>query len=534
MRNNQPVTHHEIHVPKDIYLVSQTDLKGIITDANDAFVKISGFERSELIGKSHNLVRHPDMPEVVFDELWATLKSGLPWRGIVKNRAKSGDCYWVDAQICPIQRNGVTTGYMSVRRSASRDAISDASRLYAQLAGSRKTTAAVRKHGVQVQSAFFGLQILAFLAFLAAMPLGSSAWRWLCLVICLAGLLASMALLRYRIFGPLTRLHHQVGQLAEGNLSERIAIVKPDEAGFLQNQLTVLQMRWLVSIDHNQSAIKSALTNIEQAAQRSASINGQIHEQYGQISSTAASTEQFSQTIAEVAGNAAATSAAASASLTQVSEGRIAMKYGEDAMQTIIQTVGESTVQLSKLHQAVAQIGDIAITIKEISDQTNLLALNAAIEAARAGEQGRGFAVVADEVRKLAERTGSSTQEIGVKINAIQKMALQVVDTVEAAGAAVQEGAGRIVESGRQFESVSQSSSHTVELSEHIATAAQQQNQASQDIARNMENMAGLSLRNRDDVAGLAVELDALRGGLALIRDGLNQFQVIESRALAG
>jgi len=118
MKNNQPITQNEVRFSADRYLVSCTDLKGIITKANDAFVEVSGFSREELIGKSHNLVRHPDMPEAAFADLWSTVKAGLPWRGLVKNRCKNGDFYWVEAFVVPIKENGQVTGYMSVRTPA--------------------------------------------------------------------------------------------------------------------------------------------------------------------------------------------------------------------------------------------------------------------------------------------------------------------------------------------------------------------------------------------------------------------------------
>ena len=118
MKNNQPVSQREVNFPANTYLVSRTDLKGIITYANDAFVDISGFSREELIGKNHNVVRHPDMPEAAFADLWQTVKSGLPWRGLVKNRCKNGDFYWVEAFVVPMKRNGQVTGYMSVRTPA--------------------------------------------------------------------------------------------------------------------------------------------------------------------------------------------------------------------------------------------------------------------------------------------------------------------------------------------------------------------------------------------------------------------------------
>ena len=119
MKNNQPVTQKEVHFPPNRYLVSKTDLKGVITYCNDAFVDISGFSRDELIGKSHNIVRHPDMPMAAFDDLWKTIKAGLPWRGAVKNRCKNGDHYWVEAFVVPLKKNGEITGFMSVRTPLS-------------------------------------------------------------------------------------------------------------------------------------------------------------------------------------------------------------------------------------------------------------------------------------------------------------------------------------------------------------------------------------------------------------------------------
>lgn len=105
MRNNQPVTQREREFPADTRLVSMTDLQGDITFVNRDFVTISGFTESELIGSHHNLVRHPDMPTVAFADLWSTIRSGKTWRGIVKNRCKNGDHYWVDAYVMPIAQD---------------------------------------------------------------------------------------------------------------------------------------------------------------------------------------------------------------------------------------------------------------------------------------------------------------------------------------------------------------------------------------------------------------------------------------------
>ncbi|MDP1607655.1 MAG: ATP-binding protein [Rhodocyclaceae bacterium] len=130
MKNNLPVTQREIPVTADAVIVSQTDLKGIITDVNSAFCAISGFPREELVGQSHNIVRHPDVPSAVFAELWRTIEAGFPWRGTVKNRAKNGDHYWVCAFITPLRSDGRITGYLSVRHAASRAEIAAAEALY--------------------------------------------------------------------------------------------------------------------------------------------------------------------------------------------------------------------------------------------------------------------------------------------------------------------------------------------------------------------------------------------------------------------
>src|ERR1700712_2228500 len=106
MRNNVPVTHREVTVPDEQAIVSKTDLQGNIIYVNPAFLAISGFSEQELIGAPQNIVRHPDMPAEAFADMWASLKNGTPWTGLVKNRCKNGDYYWVKANVTPLMDNG--------------------------------------------------------------------------------------------------------------------------------------------------------------------------------------------------------------------------------------------------------------------------------------------------------------------------------------------------------------------------------------------------------------------------------------------
>merc|ERR1712000_123570 len=133
MRINQPVTANEVTFPPQQQLISSTDLKGKILNCNDAFISVSGFSREELLGQPHNIVRHPDMPAAAFDNMWQYLKAGRPWMGMVKNRCKNGDFYWVSAYITPLMEGDQVVGYESVRNCPSRDDVKRAEWLYKNL-----------------------------------------------------------------------------------------------------------------------------------------------------------------------------------------------------------------------------------------------------------------------------------------------------------------------------------------------------------------------------------------------------------------
>ena len=139
MKINLPVTEHERAFPPERTLVSKTDTQGFITFANRDFIEISGFTEPELMGANHNIIRHPDMPARAFEIMWQTLQHGLTWSGLVKNRCKNGDFYWVDAKVVPIKKKGQIVGYMSVRSCPSRAAVASAQAAY-QLAATAPQT----------------------------------------------------------------------------------------------------------------------------------------------------------------------------------------------------------------------------------------------------------------------------------------------------------------------------------------------------------------------------------------------------------
>jgi methyl-accepting chemotaxis protein len=153
MKNNQPVTQKEAMLAPGEMIVSTTDLKGQIVYVNQAFIDISGFTEAELIGQSHNIVRHPDMPVEAFGDLWETLKGKRPWTGLVKNRCKNGDHYWVVANVTPTYHNGVINGYMSVRSQATREQIEASEAAYRLFREGRASGLTIRE-GRVVKSGF--------------------------------------------------------------------------------------------------------------------------------------------------------------------------------------------------------------------------------------------------------------------------------------------------------------------------------------------------------------------------------------------
>jgi methyl-accepting chemotaxis protein len=164
MRTNLPVTQKEILVGENVNIVSSTDLKGVITQVNDDFVEISGYTKDELIGQPHNVLRHPDMPAEAFADLWKTLKSGHGWEGIVKNRCKNGDYYWVHAHVTPTREGNEIVGYTSVRRKATVNEIARADKLYQTIRSGKKMDLHAGEHSL-LSSVPLRLRLLMLLFF---------------------------------------------------------------------------------------------------------------------------------------------------------------------------------------------------------------------------------------------------------------------------------------------------------------------------------------------------------------------------------
>ncbi|MGQ7260407.1 methyl-accepting chemotaxis protein [Vreelandella sp. V005] len=193
MRNNQPVTQREYVLSEEAVLISRSDLKGNVTYANPTFVDVSGYSREELIGSPHNLLRHPDMPQAAYADFWKTIQAGATWQGVVKNRRKNGDHYWVHATVAPLRDGERLVGYTSVRRKAPANLVARAEQVYAEISAKGKsrsyklTQGALRRKGI---TGFVSrLQLSSLKAKLTSMVVASL------LLLCLSGALGVYALM---------------------------------------------------------------------------------------------------------------------------------------------------------------------------------------------------------------------------------------------------------------------------------------------------------------------------------------------------
>ncbi|MBF6039787.1 methyl-accepting chemotaxis protein [Pseudomonas sp. P154a] len=504
MRVNLPVTEHERLFPAEQRLISTTDLDSRITYCNEAFVAISGFTHDELIGQPHNLVRHPDMPPGVFIHMWHTIKQGKPWMGIVKNRAKNGDFYWVSTYVTPIFENGRMSGYESVRSVPTRDQVRRSSALYARMRAGKPIVSLSARIFRPMQHGW---------PLLMAGVVSLLADQWLPKVAAQGVLLASLGIAWYLIESRHRRaIERTLAEHPKAFSDPLVALTFSDNHG-PQGRLDMAMLSEEARLQTALSRLVDAGINVKAKAAQSSELSGaqaqSLDRQRSETDQSAAAISQMAATNQEVTQNVMNTAHAASEADQLTREGSELAVQSLSAMQAMNDAVNEIGQAVNALAIETQAIGSVVDVITSIAEQTNLLALNAAIEAARAGEQGRGFAVVADEVRSLAQRTRTSTEQIHGIIASLNMGADRAVSTASRGEQISRDSMQRVEAVQSALVGISEAVSRITGMSQQMASASEEQSHVTEDINQQITRIAQLC----DHSAGQAKQ------GAAISRD---------------
>ncbi|MBL0543544.1 methyl-accepting chemotaxis protein [Aeromonas caviae] len=349
------------------------------------------------------------------------------------------------------------------------------------------------------------------------------------LVILLMGLLG-LAISR-SIVNPLAEINKAMARVAAGDLVVSIPVLGRDELGAVAsstNQGLDAIRRALLEASQGARNVADAALRIAASAEQT---NQAVNSQRDQLAQLATAMNEMSATIADVAGHAENTARDTQDATSEAGLGNQDVHASVHGIQALATEVDQATSQVNQLKEGVMQISEVTAVISAISEQTNLLALNAAIEAARAGEQGRGFAVVADEVRQLASRTRHSTEEIQSTITQLQQRAVTAANAMDASRKLAESSVNQSEKAGQDLFLIVNHIQHVSDMATQIATAAEQQSMVAEDMNRNVSGINDSALEMSQAASQLAQESELLAGLSRSLDERLAVFKLGNAQA---
>jgi len=546
MASERYTTDRETQVPEGVFIYSQTDMKGVITQANSAFANLSGYAVEEMIGRPHNLVRHPDMPKEAFADMWRSLKADRPWQGVVKNRRKDGGYYWVLANASPVREGGRVVGFQSLRRKPSREQIKDASEAYRKILAGDHSLAIEDGRVVKVRSALrrkagrpdIQIGVAGVAAIMAALcgivlTIGGATSVLVHAVLLfplgISGLAASFVLLKTlpALVRDLAQMEAYLdGMLSTGDFAMALNLEQQARSGNIARKLS-LMMSWVQStIQCIQDAVIPVQDGTAQVLKSILEIDQAAESQNMATTSVAAASTELELTIREVSEHLLKTESAVTETGRRASGGADVSQRASDRIQNLASAIRGASVEVEALGASSAEVGAIAGVIREIADQTNLLALNASIEAARAGEYGRGFAVVANEVRSLADRTMKATAKIDALIGQIKNDTDRAISGMRSGSAQVEDGVTLVNEAKGALTGINGLMVDAVRMVSEIANSSSQQTEAMNEISSNISHVAAMTEQNVGTVRSTSELISTLQPMVDRVKKAVAQYSV--------
>ncbi len=476
-------------------LISTTDLDGRITYANQDFVDVSGYSLNELVGQHHNLVRHSDMPKAAFADLWQHLKQNKPWMGLVKNRCKNGDHYWVRAYVTPLyDKHGTKIGYQSVRTRPSDEEKQLATQLYTRLKKDASVSFAPQSLMMRLgATALAGFATVITTSFLPLDIPGK--------LLIMGATTCAVGYYAYRLLSPLQKLLNASRNVYDNPVTQLAMTGRMDETGAIELAMRMQKAQLRTITGRIEDAIGTLDGVMHTTRDALIKTSYGLEQQNNETDLLAAAAEQMSASADEIAANTQQTSDETQRVVTQTQAGKGIISNMHQSIEQLVGDVSTASESSEQLRTQAQEIGATISIIDDIADQTNLLSLNAAIEAARAGEHGRGFAVVADEVRALAQRTQEFTGQIHRTIDGIQKQVNITVNTMEQSQAKAQSSIDQALEANQAFEDVASSIDTISQGSFQIASAAGQQSAAATEVSNSIMSIRTVSEQSSESVS---------------------------------